>query len=534
MYKKNLSDLRVVMYVRKSSESEDRQVQSIADQKSDLAKLVAENNLNIIEVFEESVSGKAPGRPQFSLMMEMFYTGKADAIIAWHTNRLSRNAKDSGEVQHLLITDKIKAIITMQRTYFPEDNALLLSVETGMSTQFITDLRNATNRGLRSKAENGWMPNRPPIGWMNDKDTHQIIVDDQDNRFTIVRNMWDMMLSGNYSVPQVWKKSIEWGLRTKTYRHSGNKHLSLSNCYRLFDDPFYFGIFRWKEKLWQGKHKPMITQEEFERVQSIIKKKVQKPKLKDNSFGYSGKIFCGECGCMCTAEYKKKIIKKTKEERWYRLYRCTRKRYHLKCSQKRYLNQNDIDDQIVEEMKKYSINEKVRDWCVDVLKTQHEQITDHKQNIYESQQKDLSKIELELDNLGRMLYRQQIDEVFYNKEKTDLESKKLKLRGNIDNTETFADDWREVSERAFNFLTTASEVLKNASQEDKKTILSAIAQSVTARDKKLTIIPHEWITLVRTLNENLKESEVQVRTSESLTEQAEIAISENFPLMLPE
>ena len=66
------------------------------------------------------------------------------------------------------------------------------------------------------------------------------------------------------------------------------------------------------------------------------------------------------------------------------------------------------------------MNEKVRDWCIDVLKTQYEQITGQKQSIYESQQKDLSRIESELDNLGRMLYKQQIDESFYNKEKTDI------------------------------------------------------------------------------------------------------------------
>jgi hypothetical protein len=71
---------------------------------------------------------------------------------------------------------------------------------------------------------------------------------------------------------------------------------------------------------------------------------------------------------MCTAEYKKKIIKKTGQEKHYRLYRCTRKKYHLNCSQNKYMNQENIDDQIIEEMEKYTINEKVRDWCLDVLK----------------------------------------------------------------------------------------------------------------------------------------------------------------------
>jgi hypothetical protein len=155
-----------------------------------------------------------------------------------------------------------------------------------------------------------------------------------------------------------------------------------------------------------------------------------------------------------------------------------------------------------------------------------------KQSVYESQQKELSRVEQELDNLGRMLYRGQVDEIFYNKEKVDLESQKKKLRSNIDGTETFADDWREVSSRAFNFLTNASKCLKNASQEDKKTILSAIAQKVTARDKKITITPYEWISTVRTLKENLDEVDTRVRTDNSLLIQDENTISQKFSLVL--
>jgi site-specific DNA recombinase len=59
----------------------------------------------------------------------------------------------------------------------------------------------------------------------------------------------------------------------------------------MFGDPFYYGMFIWNNQVWQGKHRPMITIDEFERVQEILGKKTQKPKLKDNYFGYSGKNF---------------------------------------------------------------------------------------------------------------------------------------------------------------------------------------------------------------------------------------------------
>ena len=531
MFTKDYSQLKVVLYARKSSESEDRQMHSIEDQKDDLKKIITEYNLNVVRTFEESISAKDPGRPEFTKMVGMIYEGTADAILVWHTNRLFRNTKDSGEIQHMLINANIKAIITPHRVYSPEDNAMLLSVESGMSTQFITDLRRVTLRGLWKKAGKGWMPSRPPIGYINNVKTKEIDRDLDDERFHIVRRMWDYMLTGNYSVPEVWKKSIEWGLRTRKYGRSGNKHLSLSNCYRLFDDPFYYGLFRWKEKLWEGKHIPMITQDEFEQVRKFIKSKDQKPKSKINNFGYSGKMFCEECGCMYTPEYKRKTIKKTGEVKEYRLYRCTRKKKDVSCSQNKYINQDVIDDYVVDKLQNLAVNERVRDWYLDVLESQHERVVNQKQALYESQQADLQKTESELDNLNRMLYRGQISEDFYSSEKTVLEDRKLKLRNNVDTTEAFADDWREVSKRAFDFLINARKVLKNASQEDKKIIVSAIAKNITIHDKEVTIVPHEWISLVQTLNEKLPKSETRVRTRKSLVSQADTLISQDFSLM---
>ena len=58
------------MYLRKSSEAEDRQVQSIDAQKRELSDFAQEHGLEVIEVFEESQSAKAPGRLVFTEMIE--------------------------------------------------------------------------------------------------------------------------------------------------------------------------------------------------------------------------------------------------------------------------------------------------------------------------------------------------------------------------------------------------------------------------------------------------------------------------------
>ena len=59
-----------VAYLRKSSESEDRQVQSIEDQRNVILPLAQDKNLEVLEVFEEARSAKAPGRPEFDRMVQ--------------------------------------------------------------------------------------------------------------------------------------------------------------------------------------------------------------------------------------------------------------------------------------------------------------------------------------------------------------------------------------------------------------------------------------------------------------------------------
>jgi len=51
----------------------------------------------------------------------------------------------------------------------------------------------------------------------------------------------------------------------------------------------------------------MVTPEEYDRVQLILGRK-GKPRKTKRAFAFTGAIHCEECGCLYTAEIKKKII----------------------------------------------------------------------------------------------------------------------------------------------------------------------------------------------------------------------------------
>ena len=158
------------VYARKSSESEDRQVQSIDDQVNRLKQVARAVDLKIADIITEAKSAKKPNnRPLFTEMLRRLERGEASGILCWQLNRLSRNPVDSGEIQWLLQQGIIKSIRTPDREYLPEDNALIYAVESGTANQYIIDLKKGVRRGLQSKLEKGWMPGSAPLGYLNTK-----------------------------------------------------------------------------------------------------------------------------------------------------------------------------------------------------------------------------------------------------------------------------------------------------------------------------------------------------------------------------
>ena len=81
------------MYCRKSTDSEDRQIQSIEDQEKELAKVIKRLDLEVVKKFCESKTAKQPGRPMFNEMLKMLENGEADGILCWKINRLARNPR---------------------------------------------------------------------------------------------------------------------------------------------------------------------------------------------------------------------------------------------------------------------------------------------------------------------------------------------------------------------------------------------------------------------------------------------------------
>ena len=100
-----------VLYARKSTEEDDKQIMSIEAQLFELREFAEREHIEIIREFTEAKSAKKPGRDEFAKMLTMIETSKKPlGILAWHPDRLARNSMDGGRIIYLVDTGAIASL----------------------------------------------------------------------------------------------------------------------------------------------------------------------------------------------------------------------------------------------------------------------------------------------------------------------------------------------------------------------------------------------------------------------------------------
>ena len=469
--------VRYFLYARKSSESEDRQMASIDSQIAELEKMADEFGLEVVGRFSESQSAKAPGRPIFNEMITRIQAGEAEGIICWKLNRLARNPIDGGQISWMLQQGVLRQIQTFGRAYYSTDNVLMMAVELGMANQFIRDLSVDTKRGLRAKAERGWYPTYATIGYKSNplkfKGEKEIIIDEE--RFALVRKMWDLMLTGQYTPQKVWEvASGEWRLTTR----QGNK-IARSSVYRILSDPFYYGEFEYpKGTRHHGNHQPMITREEFDKVQFLLGKVSTRSKTYD--FALRGPIFCGECGALITAEHK---VKKQKNGNvhHYTFYHCT-KRKNPNCSQKS-IEESKLEEQIAEKLGQFEIPSSFRTWAMSVLREQNKGEAATRGKIMATHRKEYDQVAKKLDNLIDLRAAGEITAEEFTHRKGILVQEKARANELLQDANGRVDSWLDDVDEYLSFAERAVSEFNNGTLTKKKEILYALGSNLTLLDK---------------------------------------------------
>jgi len=403
---------RYIIYARKSSEGEERQARSIADQLALVWKRVHKDKLNIVEELTESQTARHPGRPVFEHMINMIEIGKADGIIAYHPDRLARNSVDGGKIMHLLDTGKLTDLQFEHFWFENTPQGLYMLYLAFAQSKFYTDnLSQNVRRGINSRLERGIYPGCAKRGYMNHPKTHEIIPNP--DTFDLVEEMFELYATGDFGFGFLGIAMDEKGL----HNNSGGV-LSASQVQKMLKDPFYYGHFKYNDELYEGIHKPCVTKELYDQVQVVMKNKGKGKTRKKHSHPFLGFMTCDECGYAITAQRTKGHL----------YYRCSKKSLNgsVQCSQP-YLREESLVEQLKAIMDKVAMP---LDWIegfLSKIQEKEKKLESRENGQYSELDAQAEEIQAKISRLADLYIERDISRAEYLARKEELLSQRVAL-----------------------------------------------------------------------------------------------------------
>jgi hypothetical protein len=227
-----------------------------------------------------------------------------------------------------------------------------------MAKNYIDNLSEETKKGMLEKAEQGIWPSFAPIGYKNVQveNGRKIIVVD-DHIAPLIKKIYELYATGNYSVIEVTRKVKELGLPFG----NGKTHLPQSTIHKILRNRVYTGDFEWNGKIYKGTHEAMVDNKLWTHVQDLIENKLgNRQKKAKHNFAFAGFIRCSACGSSLVGDIKKQK---------YVYYRCSGcKKEHAKP----YIKESIIEEKFAQILQTLQFDQEILQMIIHALKESNE------------------------------------------------------------------------------------------------------------------------------------------------------------------
>ena len=262
---------------------------------------------------DEGISGRTTQkRPGFNRMIAAAKTVPKpfEAVLLWKFSRFARNRTDAIVYKNLLRNELGIDVISISEN-LGEDRGTALILESmfeAMDEYYSINLSTEVRRSMKLKAEKGQPLSTAPFGYRTvDK---QLVIDSK--KAETVKYIFNAFENGE-GTRKIAAFLGDCGVRTNRGCVPDNRFVSY-----ILKNPVYCGYTRWCENgradyarkspdfmtgiiIAKGTHEPIISEEQFNRVQTAMKeaqqqhRKHQSPK-RANDWLFKGLITCDSCG----------------------------------------------------------------------------------------------------------------------------------------------------------------------------------------------------------------------------------------------
>ena len=374
---------KVAGYLRLSKEDGDKEESdSIVSQKSIIENKIKElgKEFELYDLYiDDGYTGLNTDRPSFKKMITDIENGVVNTVITKDLSRLSRNSFEANyyiEIYFLEKNIRYISILDNVDTYLKNSNNDMIQFKTLINDWYSKDISRKVRSGVWARKEKGmYLAAKAPYGYRKSKENkNKLEIDKEQAR--VIKMIFNMYDEGT-KITDIAKYLKEQQIYCPDYydfggAKSGDYNWRDEAISRILKNKVYIGHTEYGKKInlsykskkvkiipreeWQiveNTHQPIISKEQFERVQTKLSIH-KKTKHRKYEWNLNGLVFCKECGTKMVIKVVRNKDGNIKSKKIY-CGTAVRKNNTLDCNRK----YKSIDEDIVEKIVIANVKEKL-------------------------------------------------------------------------------------------------------------------------------------------------------------------------------
>ena len=341
--------LKCAIYTRVSTDMQaEREFNSCEAQEEKIRAFIkSQDSMEVFKVYSDpGYSGGTLNRPAFQEMITDIKQNKINLVISYKIDRFTRSPKDFYQLIELFEKYSVDFISVTERFDTSTPSGRLLRNIMLTFAQFERELASERTRDkMIQRAQKGmWNGGIIPFGYKTED--KKLLINEKEAK--VIRDIYENF-AAIVSLSKVYNELKDNGITDR----KGNTFSKTELDY-ILRNIVYTGKIKYTGKVFQGLHKPIISEELFNLTQDLRKKRKKKVRVYKD-YTLAGLVKCRECASFmtpCRTDKKKQ----GKLNRFY-YYRCTKtfNREWNSCNT-RQVNANRLEDYVFQNLERISID----------------------------------------------------------------------------------------------------------------------------------------------------------------------------------
>ncbi|HLX89311.1 MAG TPA: recombinase family protein, partial [Acidimicrobiales bacterium] len=260
----------------------------------------------VVDEFIDAGKSDTTNRDGLKALLDYVEAERPTYVIVYKLDRLSRNLANGIAIRRAISTAGSQLISCSE----PVDDSspmgvMVLNMMDNWNEYYSNNLGEEMKGKLIAKIRSGGTIGKAPIGYLNrvqrisGVEVHDVVVDEV--RGPLMAWVFEAFSTGDWSFNTITEEAQAKGLTTVPTRQMAEKPIPRSTLARLLRNPYYAGVLRWKGAVYPGAQQALVTNEVFDRVQSILDSHdLGGQKQRVHNHYLKGSVFCDQCGSsMC-------------------------------------------------------------------------------------------------------------------------------------------------------------------------------------------------------------------------------------------